>query len=91
MSDYSNACFICMQCRPLDLCDAIYSSPDVLTVGLQGSQTSSASLPDHLNNQGSLSSVPSNSTGNTMFQGSSGIVGGSSSSLPSTQLNAPAR
>ncbi|XP_020270313.1 chromatin modification-related protein EAF1 B-like isoform X2 [Asparagus officinalis] len=72
---------------PLDLCDAITSSPDV-ALGCQGSNTSGAAIPTH-----QVSPSPSLPTSNasTMSLGSSGIVPGSNLPSPSTPLNPPAR
>ncbi|XP_072959370.1 chromatin modification-related protein EAF1 B-like isoform X2 [Typha angustifolia] len=63
---------------PLDLCDAITSSPEVLSLGYQGPHTNGISLPGH---QGSISPILPTSNVN-MLPGSPGIV--LSSNLPSS-------
>ncbi|XP_020250353.1 chromatin modification-related protein EAF1 B-like isoform X2 [Asparagus officinalis] len=71
---------------PLDLCDAISSSPDVLSLGYQSSHTSGVAIPSH---QGSP--VLPTSSVNAMLPGTSGGVVGSNLQSPSTPLNPPAR
>ncbi|KAJ6810251.1 chromatin modification-related protein EAF1 B-like isoform X1 [Iris pallida] len=73
---------------PLDLCDAIPSSSDVLTLGYQGSHT--AGVASH-SEQGSVSPVLSASGANNVLQGSSGIVLSSNLPSPSTPMKASAR
>ncbi|KAJ6838659.1 chromatin modification-related protein EAF1 B isoform X3 [Iris pallida] len=73
---------------PLDLCDAVTSSSDVLTLGYQGSHTTGAAIPSQ---QGPVSPVLSTSGVNNVLQGSSGIVLSSNSASPSTPTNIPAR
>nr|XP_010917964.1 chromatin modification-related protein EAF1 B isoform X2 [Elaeis guineensis] len=72
---------------PLDLCEAIASSPDVLSLGYQGSQTGGLAIPGH---QGSMASI-STSIVNTMLQGSPNMVLGSSLPSPSAPLNVASR
>ncbi|XP_008790645.2 chromatin modification-related protein EAF1 B-like isoform X2 [Phoenix dactylifera] len=72
---------------PLDLCEAIASSPDVLSLGYQGSQTGGLAISSH---QGSMASI-STSNVNTMLQGSPGMVLGSSLPSPSAPLNVAPR
>ncbi|XP_077225080.1 chromatin modification-related protein EAF1 B-like isoform X2 [Tasmannia lanceolata] len=71
---------------PLDLCEAIPSSPDVLSLGYQGSHPGALAVP---NNQGSVASVLPSSGANSMLPGSSSMV--LSNTLPpvSAALNAP--
>eukprot|EP00262_Sarcandra_glabra_P015147 TRINITY_DN4602_c0_g2_i1.p1 TRINITY_DN4602_c0_g2~~TRINITY_DN4602_c0_g2_i1.p1 ORF type:complete len:927 (+),score=215.03 TRINITY_DN4602_c0_g2_i1:142-2781(+) len=73
---------------PLDLCDATTSSPDVISLGYQGSHTSGLPIANH---QGPVAPVVPTSGANSMLQGSSGAVLGSSLPLPSSAINAPAR
>ncbi|XP_051224686.1 chromatin modification-related protein EAF1 B isoform X3 [Lolium perenne] len=72
---------------PLDLCDTITSSPDILPVGYPGSHTNVLTLPNH---HGSLGPTLPTSNMNARLPGSPGMVLGSSLSSPST-LNAPSR
>ncbi|CAN6193213.1 unnamed protein product [Urochloa humidicola] len=69
---------------PLDLCDGP-SNSDTLSIGYQGSHTSSLALP---NNHGSIVSTLPTSNVNSRLPGSPGMVLGSNSPLP---LNAPPR
>ncbi|XXG74451.1 hypothetical protein AAC387_Pa07g3167 [Persea americana] len=68
---------------PLDLCDAATSSLD----GYQGSHGGVA-VTSH---QGSVATALSASSANSMLQGSSGMVIGSSLPSPSAAINGPAR
>ncbi|CAN6173421.1 unnamed protein product [Urochloa humidicola] len=69
---------------PLDLCDGP-SNSDTLSIGYQGSHTSSLALP---NNHGSIVSTLPTSNVNSRLPGSPGMVLGSNSPLP---LNGPSR
>ncbi|CAL4985768.1 unnamed protein product [Urochloa decumbens] len=69
---------------PLDLCDGP-SNSDTLSIGYQGSHTSSLALP---NNHGSIVPTLPTSNVNSRLPGSPGMVYGSNSPLP---LNAPSR
>ncbi|CAL5353506.1 unnamed protein product [Camellia sinensis] len=72
---------------PLDLCDTTTSSPDVLSLGYQGSHASVLTIP----NQGTVASVVPISGANSSLQGSSNIVLGNNFPSPSGPLNAPVR
>ncbi|CAL4966654.1 unnamed protein product [Urochloa decumbens] len=69
---------------PLDLCDGP-SNSDTLSIGYQGSHTSSLALP---NNHGSIVPTLPTSNVNSRLPGSPGMVLGSNLPLP---LNAPSR
>ncbi|XP_042481011.1 chromatin modification-related protein EAF1 B-like, partial [Macadamia integrifolia] len=72
---------------PIDLCDATTSSPDILSLGYQGSHNSGLAIP----NQGSVAPVLPTSGANAMLQGSSGMTLGGSLPSPSAALSAPMR
>nr|XP_010932960.2 chromatin modification-related protein EAF1 B [Elaeis guineensis] len=72
---------------PLDLCEAISSGPDVLSLGCQGSHTSGLAIPSH---QGSITPIPTANV-NTLLQGSPRMVLGGSLVSPSAPLNASKR
>lgn len=72
---------------PLDLCDAISSNPDALSVGYPGPHTSGLTLPNH---HGSLGPTLPTSNMNVRVPGSPGTVLGSSLQSPSV-MNAPSR
>jgi hypothetical protein len=86
---YALCCYLIYQSfnRPLDLCDTITSSPDILPVGYPGSHTNVLTLPNH---HGSLGPTLPTSNMNARLPGSPGMVLGSSLPSPST-LNAPSR
>ncbi|XP_059431988.1 chromatin modification-related protein EAF1 B-like isoform X2 [Corylus avellana] len=71
---------------PLDLCDAITSSPDH-PLGYQGSHPSGLAI----SNQSAVAAVLPTSGANSALQGSSGVVHSSNLSSPSAPLNASVR
>jgi hypothetical protein len=74
--------FLLFACRPLDLCDATTSSPD-LSLGCQGSHA--------ISNQGAVASVLPTLGANSALQGSSSALVSSNLSSPSAPLNASVR
>ncbi|XP_057480432.1 chromatin modification-related protein EAF1 B-like isoform X1 [Actinidia eriantha] len=64
---------------PLDLCDTTASSPDVLSLGYQGSHASGIAI----SNQTTVASVLPSSGANSSLQGSSNMVPGNNFSSPS--------
>ncbi|KAL6881979.1 hypothetical protein ACP4OV_011451 [Aristida adscensionis] len=72
---------------PLDLCDAVPSNSDALSIGYPGSHTSGLVLS---NNHGSICPTVPTSNVNSRLPGSPGIVLGNNLPSPST-LNAPSR
>ncbi|KAA8550625.1 hypothetical protein F0562_002309 [Nyssa sinensis] len=72
---------------PLDLCDATASSPDVNSLGYQGSQSTGFAI----SNQGPVACMLPASGANSSLQGSTNMVPGSNFSLPSGPLNASVR
>ncbi|XP_062203024.1 chromatin modification-related protein EAF1 B-like isoform X2 [Phragmites australis] len=72
---------------PLDLCDAVPSNSDALSIGYPGSHTSGLALP---NNHGSIGPALPASNVNSRLPGSPGMVLGNNLPSPST-LNAPSR
>ncbi|KAF8402099.1 hypothetical protein HHK36_013051 [Tetracentron sinense] len=73
---------------PLDLCEATTSSPDLFPIGYQGPHASGLAI----SNQGSAQPIlPPTSGANSVLQGSSGMVLGSSLPSPSAALNASTR
>ncbi|GFZ17604.1 helicase/SANT-associated, DNA binding protein [Actinidia rufa] len=64
---------------PLDLCDTTALSPDVLSLGYQGSHASGLAI----SNQTSVASVLPSSGANSSLQGSSNMVPGNNFSSPS--------
>ncbi|XWS47236.1 hypothetical protein CRYUN_Cryun14cG0135200 [Craigia yunnanensis] len=72
---------------PLDLCDAITSSQDVLPIGYQASHASGLAI----SNQAAVGSMLPASGANSSLQGSPGAVLGSNLSSPSAPLNASVR
>uniref|UniRef100_A0A5B6ZQG6 Chromatin modification-related protein EAF1 B-like n=1 Tax=Davidia involucrata TaxID=16924 RepID=A0A5B6ZQG6_DAVIN len=72
---------------PLDLCDATASSPDVHSLGYQGSHTSGLAI----SNQGTVACMLPASGANSSLQGSTSMVPGSHFSSPSGPINASVR
>ncbi|KAH7679081.1 Nucleoplasmin ATPase protein [Dioscorea alata] len=73
---------------PLDLCDSITSSPDVTTLGYQGSHTSGLAIPSH---PGSVTPVLPTTSANNVLQTSPGMVLCSGLPSPSNPLSAASR
>lgn len=73
---------------PVELADTITSSPDVLSVGYQGSPSGGLAM----SNQGSISPILPTSGSNSSLQVSSNMaLGNNNFSSPSTPLNGPVR
>ncbi|KAG4138937.1 hypothetical protein ERO13_D07G163200v2 [Gossypium hirsutum] len=72
---------------PLELCDVIASSQDVVPVGYQASHAGGLAI----SNQGVVGSMPPASGANSSLQGSSGVVHGSNISSASAPLNGSMR
>ncbi|MFQ6620046.1 hypothetical protein Gotur_000816 [Gossypium turneri] len=72
---------------PLDLCDVIASSQDVVPLGYQASHAGGLAI----SNQGVVGSMPPASGANSSLQGSSGVVHGSNISSASAPLNGSMR
>ncbi|XP_042975984.1 chromatin modification-related protein EAF1 B-like isoform X1 [Carya illinoinensis] len=72
---------------PTDLCDAMTSSQDGISIGYQGSHTSGLAI----SSQGTVASILPTSGANSALQGSSSVVLGSNLSCPSVTLNASVR
>ncbi|GAV70699.1 HSA domain-containing protein/Myb_DNA-bind_6 domain-containing protein [Cephalotus follicularis] len=71
---------------PLDLCDAA-SSPDVISLGYQGSHASGLAM----SNQGSVASILPSSGSNSSLTGSTGMVIGGNLPPPSVPLSTSVR
>lgn len=72
---------------PLDLCDAVASSPDVQPPGYQGPHTSGLAI----SNQGTVAPILPSSGANSSLQVSPGMVLGGNLSSPSGPLSASVR